>query len=184
MERVQRNVAFVLVDRHGVQVLLPKENQVKSRLTEITDVEPIRQLAEERAFLKIQRLNFEHLFIWLKFYLTYLDVKFVALQGWIEQEHDWLLQRRTHFLVDEQVAEVRDNEHANLVDVGRRDVHAQNLFLVVQLPVEFKHLHEVLLVKDVFSLLELRFRLRFFRFERHREAVRDVDNLGVYTAEQ
>lgn len=118
MERVQRNVAFVLVDRHGVQVLLPKENQVKSRLTEITDVESIRQLTEERTLLKIKRLNFKHLFIRLKIYLTYLDVKFVALQGWIEQKNDWLLQRGTHFLIDEQVTEVRDNEHANLIDVS------------------------------------------------------------------
>ena len=92
MERVQRNVAFVLVDRHGVQVLLPKENQVKSRLTEITDVEPIRQLAEERTLLKIQRLNFEHLFIWLKFYLTYLDVKLVIGKSWIKLQNDWLRQ--------------------------------------------------------------------------------------------
>jgi len=167
---VERNVALVFVDCHGVEVLLAEENHVKSRLTKVGDVEPIRQLTEEWTLLKIQRLHLEHLFVSSKI-ITYLDVELIAVQGWIEQDYDGLLKWRSHFLCHEEVAEIINYDHADLVDVRRRNIHAQNLLLVVHLLVKPQHFHEILLIKDVLRLFAFGLCCCLFCLERHREGI-------------
>ena len=75
--------------------------------------------------------------------ITYLDIEFVVLEGWIKLKDDWLIESGLVLLVLKELSEIWDDSHCTIIQNCRRNIHSQNCFLIIVILMELNHLSQI-----------------------------------------
>jgi hypothetical protein len=122
-------LSLSIQNSHSVIVILSIEEYIETCAVEVVKIELKGHLAEEWAFgeeIGVKCQDF--------------DVEFVLVEFWIEEEYDGRSERRPDFFEFEEIYEVLDYYHAQLVNLCTGDIHSQCRLLTIYLSLELKHL--------------------------------------------